>query len=267
MNPLDPTLGRITAIDSWQRGRVMNTWSIMRNSIALIVFQTGWLWTFYLGSFLARSIDIPSATAQPVCLVVSILLLLSQLCLIFLYPEWPINLWLCGRLRRAVLEREDHAGWVSRKQRVVELVPRDRWSQSLFETATDLLMIRVNDEGLWLEGDLHRYVLPAGSILSAELQPSRPPGWFTSVNMVVVYARTEDGPVELPIAYRDHSLGGLANSKRRIQAIELADQINRIARGSDPFREDTIDSSSDGMMHVSRGRESNNPYATPASLG
>ena len=76
---------------------------------------------------------------------------------------------------------------------------------------------------------------------------------------MILYIRTGDGPIELPIFYRDYGFGDLARSKRRAQTAALADQINSIAAGLQ-YTPPTVAPS----MPRSSPHQSINPYAAPA---
>ncbi len=225
-------LATITPIESGQARRVMNLPSLLMHNAAFVALQTGWL---LLGIFSWALIRMPGGTERAVGVLgfwLAMMWLGCQFVIVFVYPEWPMNRLLSSRLRRSVSDRNDRPVWANDlDNRVVELVPRERWNQLLLDTATDLMLIRVDSLGVQMEGDCHRYDLPCESIIGVELHSIRPSGWFTDTHMVVIYARTGDGPVELPISYRDHQWGCLRNSRRREQALSLVDEINRIATG------------------------------------
>ena len=257
--PIQSHLARVTPINPNEACRVMSTFSLIRNATKLVLFQTSWILFAIAGAVAIASDTHLVALLGLASWSVAVAMMLGQFCLVFVYPEWPINLSLCRSLRVAVANRSDRADWADERceNRIVELVPRDRWSKASLDTATDLLLIRIDEYGIQLEGDCDRYELPCESILGAELVSMRPPGWFTSTNMVVITVKTLDGPIELPIAYRDHRFGSLRNSRRRLAAIKLTEQINRIAVGSDFQLSVPIDAV-DELRPVSM-----NPYASP----
>ena len=257
----DNHLAVVTPIDSSESNQVMNRLSLLMNSVKLIFVQTMWIWFAVAGMWMLGAPQEIVNRLGVAAWSTAIVLLLIQFCLVFVYPEWPVNTALCQRLRDSVLNRNDRASWVFQDAeiRVVELVPRERWHASSFETATDLLMLRVDTSGVWMEGDCDRYELPPESILGAEFVSIRPSGWFTSTNMVVITVRTAAGPIELPIAFRDHTLGTLRNSRRRMAAIALANDINLIAKGVQ-YR---VDAPVVALIH--RRSPSLNPYAAPAA--
>ncbi len=248
-------LAKITPIDPRRSMRVLSTLSLLGHSLLLVAFQVAWILPILAGMMLTnhgRLIGLAVILLSP-------LWLCMQVALVFLYPEWPLNLLLCWRLRQSIRLRDDPivSPW-NESFRVVELVPQERQRRMALDTATDLMLIRIDDQGVWMTGDESEYELPRESILSAEVQSVRPAGWFTATHMVVVYVRTADGPIELPISYRDHSLGSLRSSARRVDAQELAEQINAIAVGQHylpPL---------ETANH--RPQPSSNPYAPPAAI-
>ena len=221
-------LAQITAVDERQAGRVLGVTRLLTHSTMMVLLQAGWTFLMLLGLLVGRNDE-----AIGISLVVlAFVWMTTQFVFVFAYPEWPMNRLLCLRLRRSVAGRDRPLvlPW-DRNSRVVELVPRERWRKLSLETATDVMLIRVDQSGVWMTGDLFEYALPRESILSAELHSIRPPGWFTSTHMVILHVRTSQGPIELPISYRDHSLGSLISRKRRVAALDLVQRINHIARG------------------------------------
>lgn len=200
------------------------------------------------------------------------------------YPEWPMNQLLVWRLRRRCRRRmreqphnEPPAEWIE-TARMVEWVPRENWSATKLDTAQDVMLIDVNEAGIRMEGDFASYWFSAASIIDVEVESIRPKGCFHSLHFVVITARTETGPMEFPLAYRDHRLGRLRSQHRQHQTRALCDQIRSIACGgdfgfSDPeyaqriandpirLRVDTADRSG---SHRRENRT--NPYATPRSI-
>ncbi len=218
---------------SRQAKRVMNYPSLIVHNASFIAVQTGWIWLSMAGWYLFTApLETGTHRLGLLCLLISVAWVTAQFVIVFVYPEWPMNRRLSARLRRHVADRGDRSNWATDPDvRVVELVPRERWNKLLLDTATDLLLLRVDSAGVMMEGDCDRYELPAASILGVELESIRPSGWFTDTHMVIIYARTEAGPVELPISYRDHQFGALRNLRRRDQAMELVHRINSIAKG------------------------------------
>ena len=258
--PSDQHLARVTPIDPVHSHRVMNKWSLRFNAFKLIVLQTSWVWFALVAAFWFNSPIESAANISFFAWQIAAVLLVFQISIIFIYPQWPVNLSLCDNLRDSIAGRDNNKV-ADEFDRVVELVPRDRWEQFSFETATDLLVIRVNDDGVWMEGDVDRYELPAESILSAQFQAVQPPGWYTSANMIIITAKTKTGSIELPIAYRDHQFGELRNSRRRQNAMRLVDKINRIAQGG--HYQFVVEPD---HQVIARSACDDNPYAAPALL-
>jgi energy-coupling factor transporter transmembrane protein EcfT len=261
---------RITPVDRQQAGKVLNPWNLIWYNLLvfgfLVTFGVGWCFLLAVTGFLLGVFFGASAMASAI--FATLLVLVGYLCLLFLcfgfaYPEWPLNRVFCRQFLRSVALREDPVLTpLDPLIRVVELVPRNRWQKKFcLDTATDLMLIRVDERGVWMQGDRYRYELPAESILGAELESTRPPGSYPMFR-VILYVRTEAGPIDLPISYRDHSWGSLRSSRRRAQAEALAEQINGIARGQlyRPLQSPIVDD-------LSRTASwSGNPYAAPASI-
>ena len=255
-------LATISPIDPGTAAQVLNLPSLLVHNAMLITILSGWVILMPLAWLYGPFINLLAVLIP--CWV------LATVVLAFIYPEWPINQLLCSRLRSAISRRPNRPNWVmDPEHRVVELVPRVNWSGSQWalETATDLLLLRIDSCGVQMEGDRDRYVLPHQSIMGAELHTIRPPGWFTDVHMVAIYARTESGPIEIPISYRDHRLGRLRCSRRRAEAIDLVDKINQVATGG--TYQPTADAS--WFVHERHRRtytpqQAINPYATPQDV-
>ena len=179
------------------------------------------------------AVAIPSLwTTWPVLAAVTVSLGLLGYWLIS-YPEWPTNRGLQWRLRRAIMRRPDTVVAASEEVRMVEWVPRENWNATRLETASDVMLICVDRDGLRMEGDRARYEFPPESIIDVSVESIRPAGCFHQLHFAVVIARTEDGPKEFPIAYRDHGLNSLASSIRRQHTVELCHSIASIAKGGD----------------------------------
>lgn len=213
--------------DRW--GRVLGLSSLLWHSGLLVLLQTGWALLLFGGLYLGGvhpALGWCLLPLSPVWFFVQILLLL-------VYPEWPLNLLLCARLRRHVSRRRDRL--VDDKQletaRVVEWVPRESIGRQSLETAKDLMLIVVDEDGIWMSGDAAEYALPKEAILSVEVETVRNSGWYTPSHMVVLEIRTQNRIQELMITYRDYTLGHLASRKRRREAEELAQSIEEIACG------------------------------------
>lgn len=255
-------LARITAVEPPHARRVLGVGSLSVDATLLFVFHAGWTVPMLIGSvrmpLFTLGMDGYTTEIRCLALLVGIAWLAMVCCVVTVYPEWPGNRLLCGRLRKSLQARDEKlVSALDPATRVVELVPREYWRRFSFETATDLMVMRIDDEGVTMAGDWCRYELPRASILGAELVSIKPWGWVTKTHMVILYVRTAGGPVELPICYRDHWLGTLRSSSRKQQAIELAERILRIAKGH-RYEPLFVDPPQPTQLW------SENPYASPA---
>jgi hypothetical protein len=229
MSQSDTHIAKITAI-TIGGNRVMNRRSLWFNAIRLVVFQTLWLWFVILAIAASRLDDAVWQSLSPLLMGVGVVLLVSQIGSVLSYPEWPVNRLVCHRLKRSISSRADRPCWTNRSDtRVVELLPRENWQHSSLETADDLMLLHIDKDGVQLEGDIDRYVLTSESILDVQLEEIRPAGWAAPLQLVVIIARTDQGLVELPIAYRDFAFRNLRPSRRREQTIALLDRIAQVA--------------------------------------
>ncbi|MEO1526171.1 MAG: hypothetical protein AAFX06_12095 [Planctomycetota bacterium] len=178
------------------------------------------------------------------------------------YPEWPTNRCLHWRLNRVVRRRGKHA-LVSpnRQTRMAEWVPRENWRSPRLETAADVMLLRVDRDGVWMEGDRARYHFTPSSLIDVSLQSVRPAGCFHQLHFVVLIVRTDKGPVEYPIAYRDHGLTSLSSHARYIDAAELCQQIAAIATGGD-F---TVHPAHESVQRP-QPKQRLNPFAAPPTV-
>ena len=262
---------RITPVESGHANRVLNRWSLLRN---FVVTQTlGFLYgvACCLLPLLATQFFADAVNAGFEATLG--LILLSTLCgaaaamiglNLYGFPSLLIDRRICRRFLKTIKGRAD--SWISPSEappRVVEWVPRERWRKRLcLDTAIDLMIIQVDQRGVWMMGDRYQYELPAESILGAELEGFRPPCCSFEIYMVTIIVRTKEGPIELPISYRDYRWSELRGSRRRLQAMNLVEQINAAARG-ELFRPPRPPSVDDAHEHLG-WQPSNNPYAAPA---
>jgi len=219
-------------------------------------------------------------TATPIRMAVGIaavtISLAAQFAWAASFPEWPTNRWLRRRLLAAIGRRADARNWLGdRTTRMVEWVPRDHWSAARLETAEDVLFVSAGAPGLRLEGDRYRITIPAASIIAADLQPVRPPGCFHRLYFVVVTIRTADGPWELPLSLRDHSLGRLSAPRRRHDAHRLRERVQQIADAAEwSFRTPPQLAGDGDARHLDPSQRlpprakmlDPNPFAAPRSL-
>lgn len=251
---------RITRVDSPQAGTVLCRFNLLCQTMAVLVISSGWCALTLIGLYLTRQ-GAAGATVSLGIFVLSLVWVGTVCTLAFVYPEWPHNRRLCRQLLRSIEHRDDAI--VSSAEfpvRIVELVPRDRWRKPCLDTATDLTTLRVDPQGVWMEGDRNRYQLPCESILGAQYHAITPPGWFCHSHMAIIYVRTEEGTIELPVSYRDFAVGSLRSSRRYAQTIALVEEITRIAKGNQhqPPPSIRVDPS------PRRVSWSTNPYASPA---
>ena len=153
---------------------------------------------------------------------------------------------------------------------MVEWVPRDSWGATRLDTAEYVIFIRVDHHGIEMEGDLSFYHFPPASIIDVETRSIRPTGCFHCLHFVILTVRSQDGPIEVPLSYRDHTMGRLRSRHRRNQTQTLALAIRGIATGGDL----TFNAPDDRVRildaaHLGRigpnGAEIN-PYAAPRSV-
>jgi hypothetical protein len=236
-------LATIDPVDPKYARRIICTSNAIQMNLLLVVFQTSWILVLVLGYCLARwsssqaGIFITMATSGFFAFLFCAALLVSA----FTYPEYPINQWLCRKVRRSLQSRADETGQFLLDRSmigdsefpVVDMIPRDRWQKVAMETAVDIGMIQFGKDGVRIEGDVYRYLLPAESIYEARLESLMPLGWFCSAHMIIIYARTADGPIEIPMTIRDTRFGGLRSSRRRERARAMVEQIQSIARGAE----------------------------------
>ena len=150
------------------------------------------------------------------------------------YPEWPLNQILAWRLRRSLRSRyqcPDQA-WID-SARMVEWVPRENWCASKLDTAQDVMLVRIDNRGLQLEGDRYRIEIPADSILHAQLESTRPGGCFHQLFFINLVVRTQIGPIEIPLSLRDHGLGHLRAASRKRENESLCQSIQNIATANE----------------------------------
>nr|WP_143547706.1 hypothetical protein [Rhodopirellula sp. SM50] len=299
--PTDPCLASITPVPEREAGRVLTLgWKLLLNASLLLVPV---LMVGLVSPLFVLSLWVGSGRALLASAVVIPLIVVAQISWAGTYPEWPMNQLLVRRLRRSCRSRSrtrtNGAGgqhphvpvaqapvdqgarshWIE-TARLVEWVPRENWNATKLDTAEDVMLIHVDDWGVVMEGDFSRYRFPAASIIDVHVESVRPTGCFHRLHFVVLTVRTEDGPLEFALAYRDHRLGGLRSRHRRRQTEALCGEIRRIATGGDfSYR----DPDSDRLMHLDpthvgvdapaaqqaaaqRGAARLNPYAAPRSV-
>lgn len=193
------------------------------------------------------------------------LIAIVQLTIVGRYEEYPFHLLLARRLRRVIAGRRNPVVDPSdNRARFCEIVPQERWKRLRLETASDLVWIRIDENGVWMEGDRNRYHFGPSSILGAIPQSFTPAGGWTQLHAAMIYVRTTDGPEEIPLVYRDFRFANMKSSQRRHQRDGMVDAICQIARGSEyePIHLPPQTSPSQTMV----APIDNNPYAPPQAM-
>lgn len=254
-------LAGITPVDRRDSQNILGVTSLLAHSFLLVAFQAGWVVLMFASLFVLRV----STFAGVGMASLAFAWLAMQFVLVFAYPEWPLNRLLSWRLRQSIEMRKSPLVSPSDDEvRVVELVPRERWRKLSLETATDLMLLKIDESGVWMTGDRNEYALPSASIIGVELHSTKPPGWFTATHMAILTIRTDQGPTELPISYRDHGFGTLSSRRRQRQAMELVEKIAAVARGQ-MYQPPTAPPAPhlDAAQLDVGSRRSPNPYQTP----
>jgi hypothetical protein len=97
------------------------------------------------------------------------------------YPARCYLRWLRERIERrpdAVVKADDPEAFF------VQIIPRENWTKTMGENASDLGLLRVDRARgeLRYEGDLERWVIPADRVISFKLRTFVPPGGIPAVN-------------------------------------------------------------------------------------
>lgn len=194
--------------------------------------------------------------------IVGGLIAATQLMIVCRYEEYPFHLLLARRLRRVIAGRRNPVVRPNEDgTRFCEIVPQERWNLLRLETASDLVWVRIDNNGVWMEGDRNRYHFGPSSILGAIPQSFTPAGGWTQLHAAMIYVRTPDGPEEIPLIYRDFQFANMKSSERRRQRDAMVNAICEIARGSEyePIYVPTATNPS----QASDTPGNNNPYAPP----
>jgi hypothetical protein len=273
-------LAIIDPVDDKYARRIICTSNAIQMNVLMVVYSTLWIPVLALGYFLARLST--SSIGFFVTMAVAgifVLLFTGALCVSLLnYPEYPVNQFLGWKVRRSLKRRADETGQFlfdrsiidDVEYPVVDLIPRDRWRKVALETAVDIGVIQIGNDGVRIEGDVYRYDLPAESIFEARVESVVPIGWWCSAYMMIVYARTSSGPIELPMTIRDVRFGGLRSSRRRERAEAMVRQIQAIARGAEyQSPEPPVDASyaRPESARLAGTTLDTNPYAPPSAIG
>jgi hypothetical protein len=143
--------------------------------------------------------------------------------------------WYLRRLaRREVLSRPDGLVDPDHPEAVfVEVVPRQNWNRLMLETATDVGFLLVEElrREVLFEGDRERMRIPAGAILSCEVEQTvigEGTGGAMKYYFTVLRVQQTSGVRELAFAYRG-DLGTLGAGVRERRAADLRDRIEGLA--------------------------------------
>ncbi|TWU08397.1 hypothetical protein [Stieleria varia] len=217
------------------RARLLSTRWLLVHAIVLVLWHTSWLAIVMLTLWLCRATPASSPTFAAFLLLLGIAF---QVTLSRSYPEWPLNRFICWRLRRILRRREPtkHFAWSPQSGdcEVVELIPRSRWQGGHLDNAIDVMVAKVADGRLQMLGDQSIYDIPGQSIVDLRFDDVVLRGWMTPTFMVVLTVETSDGLVELPLARRDFRWGQLRASRRRAETIAWCGELSAIASGCGP---------------------------------
>ena len=168
-------LARVEPIDDRDAGRVLTFgWKLLLNASLLLMPV---LMVALFIPILGLAVLIGSSKSLLVAAVVIPVIFATQISWAGTYPEWPMNQLLVWRLRRACRSRLRGPGsaWIE-TARMVEWVPRENWNATKLDTAEDVMLIRIGDFGVEMEGDRSHYLFPPASIIDVQLETIRPSG-------------------------------------------------------------------------------------------
>lgn len=190
------------------------------------------------------------------------------------FPEWPSNQILSWRLSRAIMRRQKerlssrNTFEFEKTARMVEWVPRENWMVTRLETAEDIMLIDVSEQGVRMAGDRQSYFFPPASIIDVQAISIRPRGCFHKLHFAVLTIRTEKGPMEFPLSFRDAQLGGLRSAARLRDTMALQHSIETIASGGD-FTYHDVSAYCDQPHETTPPAAKHpfeNPYASPRTV-
>ncbi|WDQ14708.1 hypothetical protein [Rhodopirellula sp. P2] len=212
--------------------------------------------------FFTPQVDVAGSLLFVAAIVVGGLTATLQLTIVSRYEEYPFHLLLARRLRRVIAGRRCPVVRPSDQgSRFCEIVPQERWNRLRLETASDLVWVRIDENGVWMEGDRNRYHFAPSSILGAIPQSFTPAGGWAQLHAAMIYVRTENGPEEIPLVYRDFRFASMKSADRRRQRDTMVDAICEIARGSE--YEPICVPGETNPSKVTTSNIDNNPYAPP----
>jgi len=145
----------------------------------------------------------------------------------------PENRLILKWLKREIARRSDV--WVdpSDPEAVyVSLIPREHFAKVKLTMSTDLLFLKLDPEqGLLMEGDTDRYLIPPGAIRVSEAECFFHPMDGNRTNelwMVRLLVEFPEGPRELLLSIAGTSYRPYTNAVRRTRAAEMATQIGML---------------------------------------
>jgi hypothetical protein len=170
-----------------------------------------------------------------------ILYCIYETCFIGIFPARCYLKWLRQRIDRRsepVVRSDDPDAFF------VQVIPREKWTVSMGEHATDVGLLRVDEkrQELRYEGDLERWVVPAECIRSFRLRSFTPPNGIAALNehtVVMLIVELDDREIlETPLAAHPLYVEFWSPGKRRRGAELLEDLIGHLV---DPERWPAVD--------------------------
>jgi hypothetical protein len=164
-----------------------------------------------------------------------------ETCFIGIFPARCYLKWLRQRIDRRsdpVVRSDDPDAFF------VQVIPREKWTVSMGENATDVGLLRVDEkrQELRYEGDLERWVVPAERIRSFRLRSFTPPNGIAALNehtVVMLIVELDDREIlETPLAAHPMHVEFWSPGKRRRGAELLEDLIGHLV---DPERWPAVD--------------------------
>ncbi|MFK8112829.1 MAG: hypothetical protein AB8B91_11535 [Rubripirellula sp.] len=254
-------LARITPLESSVAGRTLNPWfnawlACKAFVVAMALQLVLMMGCAFLTSFFVGSIEVGMA-------MFLLTVLVCFVCMVF----GPGVTWMMNRsMHRRFFHKVDlRANPIispfDTTAKVVALIPRERWKKAIcWSMATDLMLMEIDDRGVWMKGDWYGYELPAESIMAVECETIREPISVSCRHLVLIHVRTADGMVELPIGFLNDELL-IRKSQWHARTVDLSEQIRRIAKGHrycEPM--------APVVNPVKQSELSMNPYAAPVDL-
>ena len=156
------------------------------------------------------------------------------------YPARCYLRWLRERIDRradAVVKADDTDAFF------VQIIPRENWTVTMGENASDLGLLRVDParRELRYEGDVERWVVPAESIISFKLRTFSPPGGIPAMYgywVVELRVELDDGLWDTPLAAQPIHFERWSPAKRKRGAELLRRCIGHVV---DPDRWPAVD--------------------------